>query len=50
MQGYGLEETNGPDRQDHVKPTNGSGVGMEDGKLKGSLAPLSYHVLRLKVS
>jgi alpha-L-arabinofuranosidase len=50
MQGYGLEETNGPERQDHVKPTNGSGVGMEDGKLKGSLAPLSYHVLRLKVS
>ena len=49
MEGYGLNETNGPDKPDHVVPKAGSGVGVEDGKLKGSLKALSYHVLRLKV-
>lgn len=50
MQGYDLELTNGPDAPDRVVPTKGSGVGVEDGKLKGKLAPLSYHVLRLSVA
>jgi alpha-N-arabinofuranosidase len=49
MEGYGLNDTNGPDKPDHVVPKKGSGVGIEDGKVKGSLAALSYHVLRLKV-
>jgi alpha-N-arabinofuranosidase len=49
MQGYRLEETNGPDRQDHVQPSQGRGVGVEDGKLKGKIGALSYHVLRLNV-
>ncbi|MDQ0995425.1 alpha-N-arabinofuranosidase [Phyllobacterium ifriqiyense] len=47
MEGYGLHETNGPDRPDHVVPKLGAGVGIEDGNLKGSVAPLSYHVFRL---
>src|SRR5690606_5508619 len=49
MEGYGLHETNGPDKPDHVVPKVGSGIGVEDGKLKGSLKALSYHVLRLKI-
>ena len=50
MQGHDLRDTNGPDRQDRVAPQDGSGVGVEDGRLKGSLRPLSYHMIRLAVS
>ncbi|SHN10140.1 arabinosylfuranosidase ArfA [Roseibium suaedae] len=50
MEGHDLSETNGPITQDKVVPTRGSGVGVEDGKLKGKLRPLSYHVLRLDVA
>ncbi|MGH6860425.1 MAG: alpha-L-arabinofuranosidase C-terminal domain-containing protein, partial [Phyllobacterium sp.] len=50
MEGYGLNDTNGPDRPDHVVPKQGAGVGVEDGNLKGSIAPLSYHVFRLKTN
>lgn len=49
MEGYGLNDTNGPDKPDNVVPGKGAGVGVEDGLLKGKLAPLSYHVLRLSV-
>ncbi|MCM2456493.1 alpha-N-arabinofuranosidase [Rhizobium sp. CG4] len=49
MEGYDLNDTNGPDRPDHIIPKGGSGVGVEDGNLKGSIAPLSYHVLRVKI-
>lgn len=50
MQGHGLNETNGPDHQDKIAPTPGDGIGVEDGCLRGALAPLSYHVMRIKVS
>jgi alpha-N-arabinofuranosidase len=47
MQGHDLRATNGPDRQDEIAPQEGSGVGVEDGALKGTLQPLSYHLIRL---
>ncbi|WP_319517822.1 alpha-N-arabinofuranosidase [uncultured Martelella sp.] len=49
MEGHDLAATNGPERQDFVAPVDGVGLGVEDGSLKGSLAPLSYHVVRLAV-
>ena len=50
MEGHELGATNGPDAPDRVAPRDGSGVGLEDGRLRGRLAPLSYHVLRLGVT
>ncbi|MBO0345537.1 alpha-N-arabinofuranosidase [Roseibium limicola] len=50
MEGYDLNQTNGPTAPDRVVPGKGSGVGVEDGRLKGKLKPLSYHVLRLSVA
>ncbi|SES27720.1 alpha-N-arabinofuranosidase [Tranquillimonas rosea] len=50
MEGHDLTTTNGPDTPDRVAPVPGQGVGVEDGALKGRLAPLSYHVVRLAVS
>ncbi|QDY70889.1 alpha-N-arabinofuranosidase [Qingshengfaniella alkalisoli] len=50
MAGHDLRLTNGPDNPDRVSPKDGSGVGVEDGKLRGNLPPLSYHVVRLDVS
>lgn len=50
MEGHDLNDTNSADDPDRIVPGKGSGVGVEDGKLKGSLAALSYHVLRVKVS
>ena len=47
MEGHDLSATNMPDAPDRVVPQDGSGVGVEDGRLKGRIAPLSYHVLRL---
>ncbi|QQA41708.1 alpha-N-arabinofuranosidase [Pelagovum pacificum] len=49
MEGHDLEATNGPDKPDAIAPTDGKGIGVDDGSLKGSLAPLSYHVVKLKV-
>ncbi|SHI77674.1 alpha-N-arabinofuranosidase [Wenxinia saemankumensis] len=49
MEGHDLRATNSPDQPDAIAPQDGSGVGVEDGRLKGKLAPLSYHVVRLKV-
>ncbi|WP_116653623.1 alpha-N-arabinofuranosidase [Pelagibacterium sediminicola] len=50
MEGYGLRDTNGPDKPDAVAPRDGKGLGVEDGRVRGALAPLSYHLLRLDVS
>lgn len=50
MVGHALTDTNGPNHQDKVALTPGSGVGIEDERLRGALPPLSYHVLRIKVS
>ena len=49
MQGHDLRQTNGPDNPDAVSPRDGGGIGVEDGRLRGSLAPLSYHMLRIDV-
>ncbi|MDH7804398.1 MULTISPECIES: alpha-N-arabinofuranosidase [unclassified Rhizobium] len=49
MAGYDLRVGNGPDQPDRVVPVPGSGIGVEDGALKGSVPALSYHVLRVKV-
>lgn len=48
MEGHDLRATNGPDSE-AIAPRKGSGLGVEDGVLGGSLAPLSYHVVRLSV-
>lgn len=50
MQGHDLRATNGPDKPDAIAPQDGSGLGIEDGALKGTLQPLSYHMIRLEVS
>jgi alpha-N-arabinofuranosidase len=50
MEGHDLRATNGPDKPDAVSPQKGSGLGVEDGALKGKIAPLSYHLVRLDVS
>lgn len=50
MEGHDLTTTNGPDAPDRVAPVPGQGVGVEDEALKGRLAPLSCHVVRLAVS
>ncbi|MSU90794.1 alpha-N-arabinofuranosidase [Rhodobacteraceae bacterium 2CG4] len=50
MEGHDLRATNGPDAQDRVAPGRGAGLGVEDGRLRGGIAPLSYHVVRLDVS
>jgi alpha-N-arabinofuranosidase len=50
LQGHDLRATNGPGTPDAIAPQDGSGLGVEDGGLKGSLPPLSYHMIRLEVS
>jgi len=52
MEGYELGATNSAESPDRVKPRPASPntIGIENGKLCGPLAPLSYHVLRLKVT
>ena len=47
-EGRDLREANTADQPDRVKPRDGSGLGVEDGRLVGSLPPLSYHVVRLR--
>lgn len=49
MAGHGLTETNSASDPDRIRPMPGAGVGVEDGKVRGALPPLSYHVLRLRV-
>lgn len=50
MEGHDLMATNGPERPDAIVPTDATGLGVEDGALKGRLAPLSYHVVKLKLA
>lgn len=50
MEGYGLRDTNDALSPERVVPSRGKGVAVEDGAVKGGLAPLSYHVLRIDVS
>ncbi|OHV08796.1 alpha-N-arabinofuranosidase [Kushneria phosphatilytica] len=44
-----MKLVNTANQPDQVRPVSGEGVGVEDGALKGSLPPLSYHVVRLSV-
>ncbi|MBB4000502.1 arabinosylfuranosidase ArfA [Aureimonas pseudogalii] len=44
--GHDLRAVNGPDGQP-VEPADGTGVGVTDGRLQGSIAPLSYRMIRL---
>ena len=48
LAGHDLLATNGPGSEP-IAPVPGQGVAVEDGALGGSLAPLSYHMVRLKV-
>lgn len=48
MEGHDLMATNGPDNE-AIRPVNGQGIGVEDGMVKGKLAPLSWHLLQIKV-
>ncbi|MBZ5488667.1 alpha-N-arabinofuranosidase [Halomonas aquamarina] len=50
MAGFGLRDTNGADNPDAVAPRNGTGIGVDNSRIKGKLAALSYHVLRLDIS
>ncbi len=44
-----LEAVNTADDPDNVAPVDGTGAIVEDGRVKASLPPLSYHLLRVKV-
>ena len=47
MSGHHLKSVNGPG-DEAIKLDEGGGLGVEEGRLKSALAPLSYHVVRLK--
>ena len=47
-EGRDLREANTADAPDRVAPRDGKGLGVEGGRLNGSLPPLSYHVIRLR--
>jgi len=49
MEGHSLQATNSAESPDRITPQPGKGVAVENGMVCGSLAPVSYHVLRLKV-
>ena len=44
-----LRATNTAAAPDRVKPKKGRGIVLQDGALKGRLAPRSYHVLRIAI-
>ena len=44
-----LRATNTAAKQDRVVPKSGEGISLSDGAVKGSLAPRSYHVLRVSI-
>ena len=48
IQGHDLMATNGPGREP-IAPVAGRGLAVEDGMVGGALAPLSYHVVRIRV-
>ena len=47
-QGQNLRDASTADAPDKVAPRDGEGLGLDGGRLVGSLPPLSYHVVRLK--
>ena len=50
MSGPDLRAASTHEHPDRVAPRDGDGVGIDDGRLVGSLPPLSYHVLRLRTA
>ena len=44
-----LRATNTAAAPERVKPKKGRGIALQDGALKGRLAPRSYHVLRVTI-
>ena len=50
MGGQGLREANTPTDPDRIVPRNGTGLGVDGGRVVGALPPLSYHVVRLRVA
>ncbi|EPX76591.1 alpha-N-arabinofuranosidase [Salipiger mucosus] len=50
MQGHDLMATNGPETPDKVALDDCRDAAVEDGQLRGRLAPLSYHVIRMRVT
>ncbi|MFK3779868.1 alpha-N-arabinofuranosidase [Agrobacterium sp. NPDC089420] len=46
MAGHGLKATNGPDSET-VAPQDGAGALFSEGRLKATMAPLSYRMIRL---
>lgn len=44
-----LTATNTAKKPDRIKPKKGRGIALQDGALKGRLAPRSYHVVRVAI-
>ena len=44
-----LTTTNTATQPDRIKPVAGTGVGVQDGGVVGSLPPVSYHMIRLSI-
>jgi alpha-L-arabinofuranosidase len=49
MGGQGLREANTAQAPDRVTPREGTGLAVDEGRLVGSLPPVSYHVVRVRV-
>lgn len=49
MEGHDLRDRNSPEMPDRVAPVDGSGAGLQEGQIRARLAPLSYHVIRLRL-
>ena len=44
-----LTATNTAADQDRIKPQKGRGVSVADGRVRGSLPPRSYHLVRVSI-
>ena len=49
LSGFKLDDRNTIEAPATVTPKKGSGVALQDGKLVGTLKPLSYHLIRISV-
>ncbi|MGK7296844.1 MAG: alpha-N-arabinofuranosidase [Candidatus Wenzhouxiangella sp. M2_3B_020] len=50
LEGHDLRATNSAEQPDHIVPVEGHGAAVADGRLRARLGPLSYHVIRIRVS
>ena len=46
--GTDLRAANTPDDPERIAPREGEGLAVDEGRVRGSLPPLSYHVVRLQ--